>query len=99
MSTICQSNNHSYLVKEGPPWMYKLQLQLTLEPHTTPTPKSKGHYLLCTWTTKMRGNGYMILSKSDRLINSGTCNLCLVYKRIGYYISNKLLSVNKHRLY
>ena len=41
----------------------------------------------------------MILSKSDRLINSGTCNLCLVYKRIGYYISNKLLSVNKHRLY
>src|SRR5258705_8011121 len=33
------------------------------------------------------------------LFRSGTCNLCLVYKRIGYYVSNKLLSVNKHRLY
>src|SRR5258705_11109296 len=33
------------------------------------------------------------------LFRSGTCNLCLVYKRIGYYVSNELLSVNKHRLY
>src|SRR5258706_7695025 len=47
----------------------------------------------------MRGNPYMILSTRNRLINYGTCNLCLVYKRIGYYILNKLLAVNKHRLY
>src|SRR5260370_42654561 len=43
----------------------------------------------------MRGNPYMILSKRDRLINSGTCNICLVYKRIGYYVSiNSYLSIN-----
>src|SRR5258708_24492138 len=47
----------------------------------------------------MRGNPYMILSTRDRLIQSGTCNLCLKYKGIGYYVSNKLLSVNKHCLY
>src|SRR5260370_35009379 len=47
----------------------------------------------------MRGNPYMILSTRDRLIHYGTCNLCPVYKGIGYYVSNKLLSVNKHRLY
>src|SRR5258708_8330962 len=70
-----------------------------MEPRTTAPPKSKGPYIICTWATKMRGNMYMILSTRDRLIHSCTCNLCLVYKRIGYYVSNKLLSVNKHRLY
>src|SRR6266478_2452924 len=41
----------------------------------------------------------MILSKRDRLIDYGTCNLCLVYKGASYCMSNTLLSINKHHLY